>query len=91
VSDPEVILADLTWVNRFSAVIPATAVTGDSVVVTTRITARLTGHAVVRANLDLTRNTGPEMIGTNRVCALSTGAGMSVTVKVTIDTASVEL
>jgi len=75
-SAPELVRTNLAWLHRLGAVISTTSVTGDSIIVTASITARLTGHAVVRANLDLTRSTRLEMIDTKRVCTLSTGVGM---------------
>ena len=79
-SAPELVRTNLAWLHRLGAVISTTSVTGDSVVVTASITARLTRHSVVRANFDVAGSTGPEMRITDCLCTLVTGSGMSVTV-----------
>jgi hypothetical protein len=79
-SAPELIRTDFAWFNGLGAVISTTSVTGDSIIVTASITARLTRHSVVGANFDVAGSTGPEMRITDCPCTLVTGPGMSVTV-----------
>lgn len=78
--DPEQIRADLTSFSRLSAVIPATPVTRDGIVVTPDITARFTGHSIVSADRDFARGTGAEMLLANRISALFTAASVCITV-----------
>ena len=80
VGTPELARADLALLDCFGAVVSATSVTGDGVVVATNIPARFTGHSIVGAKFDVTGGTGFEMGLTDRVRTLVTGAGMGVAV-----------
>jgi hypothetical protein len=85
------VLTDVACVGRFYTVIAATPLAGDDVIVTPGLTAGLTAHSVVRADLGSTRSTGLEVVITKRDSALIAIVRVGYTVEFVVGTALVEL
>ena len=91
VTGAKLICTDGTVGDRFYTVVSTAPIAGDSIVVTPRISAGVTGHSIIGAEFYFTGSTRSEMSLTDRVRTRIAGVYMGGTVQLAISAAPTEL